>query len=659
MALSIGTFWATVVPAYTFRLFGKTFELNPGPFNVKEHTIITMMTAAGSSYSYAFSVLLVQEFYYKQHFGWGFQILLTISTQAMGFGIAGVARRFLIWPSSVVWPATLVTCAVMFSLHNHQPTDPAAANGWQIGRYAFFLLVAGGCFLWEWIPQVFAQFLSIFNFACWIAPNNVVVNQVLGTNTGLGLIPFSLDWNTVSGFLGSPLQYPTFALSNIAIGLFLMLIGAAGLSFAGPEFFRYLPVSSNHNYDHFAKKYNVFKILNKDYTFNQTAYEEYSPLFISPTFSLSYGMSFAALVSTLAHVALFYGPDIWRRARDARSEEPDIHLKLMRKYKEAPEWWFMAIFGVSFACAMIASQVWPTHLPWWAFIICILIAVFFYIPIGYITGITNTQPGLNVITELVIGFMLPGRPVAMMLFKGWGYMTIFNGLTYISDMKVGHYMKVPPRSMFAAQAFAVVWLSLVQVATYNFLLHHIDGICTETQSQGLTCPSALTFFNASVIWGALGPGKVFAAGKLFAWINWFWLIGFLCPVVQYLVVKKWPKSPARYLMFPVIFGAAGQIPPATLYMLWQFVIVGFIFNYFLRKYRRGWWDQYNYTLSGALDIGNALCILLVGLILGLGNLNFPDWWGNTAPFNNLDAWQNATTKVWTKGQQPLGPSTWS
>lgn len=91
----------------------------------------------------------------------------------------------------------------------------------------------------------------------------------------------------------------------------------------------------------------------------------------------------------------------------------------------------------------------------------------------------------------------------MMLFKSWGYMMTSNGLNYVSDMKVGHYMKIPPRSMFMAQLFAVVWLSIVQIATYNFLLGNIEGICTIHQGQGLTCPNARTFYNASVIWGAI------------------------------------------------------------------------------------------------------------------------------------------------------------
>lgn len=82
-------------------------------------------------------------------------------------------------------------------------------------------------------------------------------------------------------------------------------------------------------------------------------------------------------------------------------------------------------------------------------------------------------------------------------------MTCANGLTYVSDMKIGHYMKVPPRSMFAAQAFAVVWLSLVQIATYNFVIGNINKVCEEDQPQGLICPNAQTFYNASVIWGVI------------------------------------------------------------------------------------------------------------------------------------------------------------
>ncbi|KAI1841653.1 hypothetical protein JX265_009332 [Neoarthrinium moseri] len=658
IAYPIGKGWHAVMPNKSFKLFGHVLELNPGPFNVKEHTIITVMTAAGASASYAIDILLAQEVFYKQFFGWGFQVLLIISTQAMGFGMAGLLRRFLVWPAAMVWPATLIYTTVMYSLHDHSPSDPSLTNGWRIGRYKFFLLVALGCFCYEWIPQVMATFLQVFTFVCWIAPENVVVNQIFGGQTGLGLIPLSFDWSIVTGFLGSPLQTPAFALLNVAAGVVIMMLGCIGLAWAGPDFMQYLPISANQNFDHFGAAYNTSRILTKDYTFDQAAYEEYSPLILGPAFSLSYGMSFATLISTVVHVALFYGKDIVSRARNARFEEADVHLKLMRKYREAPEWWFLAVFLVNFAFGMIASRLWNTHLEWWAYLLCVIIGAVFILPVGIIQAITNQQTGLNVITEMIVGYMTPGRPVAMMLFKSWGYMLAYNGLQYVADMKIGHYMKIPPRTMFAAQLFAVVWLSIVQIAAYNFLRGNIEGICTPTQVNGLTCPHARTFYNASVIWGLLGPAKMFGAGQLFSWINWFWLIGAALPIAQYFLAMRFPRSFLRYVFFPAIFGAAGMIPPATTWYLGQYVIVGLTFNWFIKKKFFGWWTRYNYVMSGALDIGTALCVVIAALALGLSGSEFPDWWGNTVWQMNLDNDGAAVTKVLPDDGSFLGPATW-
>lgn len=56
------------MPSWNFHVFGHEFELNPGPFNIKEHVLITIMTAAGASASYAIDILLAQEVFYHQYF---------------------------------------------------------------------------------------------------------------------------------------------------------------------------------------------------------------------------------------------------------------------------------------------------------------------------------------------------------------------------------------------------------------------------------------------------------------------------------------------------------------------------------------------------------------------------------------------------------------
>ena len=101
------------------------------------------------------------------------------------------------------------------------------------------------------------------------------------------------------------------------------------------------------SFDNTGSPYNVTAIINDDSTFNLEAYQAYSPLFISATFALSYGLSFASITSALTHTLLYYRKQIWNQARRSLSEQPDIHARLMSVYKGVPEWWYLTILCVS------------------------------------------------------------------------------------------------------------------------------------------------------------------------------------------------------------------------------------------------------------------------------------------------------------------------
>ena len=60
-------------------------------------------------------------------------------------------------------------------------------------------------------------------------------------------------------------------------------------------------------------------------------------------------------------------------------------------------------------------------------------------------------PTLNVISEYIIGYLYPGYPVANICFKVYGYISLKQGIAFLQDFKLGHYMKIPPRAMFMAQ----------------------------------------------------------------------------------------------------------------------------------------------------------------------------------------------------------------
>lgn len=154
----------------------------------------------------------------------------------------------------------------------------------------------------------------------------------------------------------------------------------------------------------------------------------------------------------------------------------------------------------------------------------------YVIPIGMIQAITNQQVGLNVITELIIGYALPGKPIAMMMFKTWGYITMAQALTFTSDFKLGHYMKIPPRPMFWSQLIATIIAGTVQLGVQAWMFTNIADMCSTTQDHGFTCPSTQVFGTASIIWGVIGPARQFSQGQIYYGLVFFFLAGTLAPI---------------------------------------------------------------------------------------------------------------------------------
>ena len=83
----------------------------------------------------------------------------------------------------MIWPTNLVTCALLNTLHSQQYVGIGNRAG--LSRERFFAYAFAGSFCWYFFPGYIFQALSFFNWVCWIAPNNVVINQLFGYNSGL------------------------------------------------------------------------------------------------------------------------------------------------------------------------------------------------------------------------------------------------------------------------------------------------------------------------------------------------------------------------------------------------------------------------------------------------------------------------------------------
>ena len=232
------------------------FSLNPGPWNIKEHVLVCVMANVSIWAPYAINAIVTSQMYYGLTMDYWFQLLLVLATQLTGFGLAGLCRRFLIWPASMVWPQNLAVCALLNTLHGkgdeEVPQGCASGRGgvgmlgrWSssmrpMTRYRHFIIVFIGSFLFFFLPgalffscsqsrelMVHAlgylfQALSIFSFVCWAAPNNVAVNQLFGVHSGLGMSFLTFDWTQIA-WIGGPLMVPWWAILQTFIGFVLFV----------------------------------------------------------------------------------------------------------------------------------------------------------------------------------------------------------------------------------------------------------------------------------------------------------------------------------------------------------------------------------------------------------------------------------------------------
>lgn len=186
------------------------FSFNPGPWNIKEHVLVYIMANVAVGSPYAINAVIVAELFYKIEMSYWFSLTLVLATQLTGFGLAGLTRRFLVHPASMVWPQNLVCCTLLNTLHAEDEDDGIGMYGMVEGekgmsRYKFFVICTLAGFLWWFLPGYLFKALSTFSFVCWLAPNNIPVNQLFGVENGLGMSFLTFDWTRIA-FIGSPLM---------------------------------------------------------------------------------------------------------------------------------------------------------------------------------------------------------------------------------------------------------------------------------------------------------------------------------------------------------------------------------------------------------------------------------------------------------------------
>lgn len=675
--------------------------LAQGRWNEKEHACVYVSSNVSFGFAFATDIIVEQTKFYHQDASIMYQLLLTFSTQILGYAFAGLTRRFLVRPSGMIWPGTLMSAAMFSTLHKEENKP---ADGWRISRWNFFYVVWTTAFLFYFLPGLLMPALSYFNVITWFAPKNVVVANLFGVSSGLGLFPVTFDWAQIA-YIGSPLLTPFWAAMNVLGGLVIIMWIIAPIAYYGNWLYSsYMPMVSAAVFDNTGKVYDVSRILTKDFVFDKEAYKNYSRVFLPITYVLSYGVQFAGLAALLSHTACWHGQDIitqWKRSFQEAKEEPsaayqpladepenrhrstsrengvrqrrsmsmsnsgfeglmnreDVHNRLMKRYKDAPMTWYLITFVSMLAVGIFVVEYYPVHLPWYGLLLALGICTVLFIPIGIIMAITNQHSSIYLICQLVCGAVFPGRPVANMVFVTYGYISSSQGVKFAADLKLGHYMKIPPRTLFWVQMVATIISSLTQIGVLNWMFANVPGICTSEAINGFTCPLARVHFNGSILWGVVGPSEFFGPGATYRGLVWCFLVGAIAPIPLYLYGRNKKNSIVRKINLPVLFGSLSWIPPATGLNFSVWAVVCYVFNYLIKNRAQAWWAKYTMTLSAALDSGLAFGIVVVffGFIYPGLMKNFK-WWGTEVYKQGCD-WQACSYNTVPEGSY-FGPDKW-
>nr|WVH01952.1 OPT oligopeptide transporter protein [Naematelia aurantialba] len=644
---------AQTLPDKGFQLFGVRHSLNPGPFNKKEHMLITIMATVAFNTPYTGYIILTQALpvYFNQSYArdFGYQLLGSIGSNFVGYGLAGMCRRFLVFPSFCVWPTALVTIALNKAFHTdtNEPVKGPFNRVYTMSRYKFFLLAFCSMFVYWWFPGFIFQALSYFNWLSWIAPNNMAFNNIVGSVNGLGVNPWpTFDFNMLTVYGFTPLVIPTFTIMNQFAGMVVSFFMIIGLYWTNAWDTSYLSINSNHVFDNTGARFNVSNVLNDEGHFDNDKYQQYSQPYMTAGNLTIYFWFFAIYAATISYAFLYHRHEITlgfaslyqsikkrlgKGTEDVDDLAEDIHYRLMKKYPEVPEWWYMIVLAVAAALGMAGVGAWPTYTSPAVVVFGVIMALIFIIPVGLIYAVTGIQVTMNVLAEFIGGSLVPGNALAMNYFKMYGYITTAQAVYFSNDLKLAHYTKIPPKHTFLAQMVATMISTVICTSVFNFQMG-FDNVCTSEASFGLTCPGDNTFFTAAVFWGTIGPKKLYGPGGRYKALLIGFPVGFVLPFMMWGLTRAFPKQKWLRQLHPVMICAGAlQWSPYNFSYYWPTVMLTWVSWVYVKRRYLAFWSKYNYVLAAAWMAAIAIAAIVIFFALDIPGVEL-DWWGNDVSY---------------------------
>ncbi|OCH87078.1 OPT oligopeptide transporter [Obba rivulosa] len=633
IAYVFGTAMATIIPSK-----GMWRYLNPGPFNIKEHTAIVIMASTASSVAVGMEVIAALNLFYDIKLSAAVAIFQIFASQMIGYGIAGCLRSLLVYPTYAFYPTYISVVNLLQSLH--------FGGALNYKRRRYFWMVFAAIFFWEWIPQYPFPLLTAISIVC-IADNgrHDWIRNLFGagsSNEGIGLLSFSTSWTLITQ--GSPLVWPLQTQVNSYIGMAIGYVVLMLVYYTNTFNARDLVWMSQDLFATDGTPYNATAILNDDFSVDPAKLAQVGLPRFTATYTVSQMCYNFSLGAAVVHVLLWYWGDLKKTFGKlqflGKSDEcDDPHYAQMKKYPEVPHWWYLAVFfislGVGIGCSYTTGKA---LMPWWSILLFTALSCFLAVALGLIMATTGFQLSIRYAVQILAAFIHPGNPIAVMYVNLYGNTTAYQTLAMLQDLKLGQYTKLPPRATFAVQMAGSI---VGAIFNYTMMITIVDNnraALLDPVGTRIWSGWVIQGYNSSsVAMGALGR-ELFSFGKPYYLIAFAIFIGLAFPIPFWLIHRysrpgSLVSKLAAYINTPIIALYVGYLPYSVNGQWWSCVVIGFAAQWWARSRRPAWFKKYNYLTSAALDGGSQIILFILSFAVfgASGNaVNFPNWWGNPA-----------------------------
>jgi len=593
----------------------------------------------------------VQRLYYNISPNPAASVFLLFSSQLLGYGIGGLFRGVLLYPSKMLYPGVLPLVSMFDALFK----DSTGAKKKVRLFWIAFVTIA----IWELFPEWIFPLLTGFSIFCLANQRNTDFTRIFGGsngNEGLGLLSICLDWQYISGGY-NPMAIPLRAQFSNLIGYTLCMVVFVAVYYKNIWQARSLPFLSQELFYPNGTVYDQTLILNDKFEVDKTLLAEQGLPFYAGTWvvqllatNLSMGATFMHLLIwnrddlrgawswlTPSSLRIMYNNFNWRfwrddgmRASPQEDEEIDPHYREMLKYADAPNSWYIVTLAISVLISLVVIYKTNSTLPWWGFLISCLLATISILFFGSLYAITGLQFIIQPFIQMIGGFIHPGKPMANMYFVLYGYNSVTQAQLLLRDLKIGQYAKLPPRASFTAQIIGTLFGSVLNFILMNSIVDNQREILLSVEGTNIWSGQQPQQYNSQAIaWGALSH-ELFAIGKRYQFVAWAYLIGFLVPVPFWIAYKLWPKLRTDYLYTPVICYYIGWLCVGINSSILSYFVIAWVSQWWLRTRYPVWFVKYNYVLAAALDGGTQVMVFILSFAVfgAAGNSHlFPQWWG--------------------------------